>query len=504
MRRFFWLRTLTLAVLLLACLLVGPSWLRAHFYFQDEIPAPAESADSNQSQESSTQELLEFEMLVRDTDGNPIAGAKIKPWAVYSSLGHGPWGSEPDGLHPEEVTTDSGGRVTLKYPRFHSADEQVRTLVVTASVEHPDYPVVTHVDVAVPRSKPFKYLLPPGSAIEGKLQCGEAIQNPDEIRAVISGGRTASSVMVTETGEYRIPPIQIGSGEFMFVRIKDKKITHFSPIEKVDIDGESPVVTRDVKLVPAIEIRGRLSDDVPRPVKNGRIRCQTISTGKSWDSEIDWSDWAPVDEAGNFLIESWPVDSPLQLIALCDGFVASPGEKPPMVTPERARGNYYRPQVFLKPGEEKIMVQMEPLIAIDIVAKNAFGKPLPEVNVNLNPNVGWWHGGSQIYCSPLYSSKDGLIDPDYDFMKDAYSNKTYPEAFQGITDNNGHTRIDVPVDRHSLSASNKRFQMPVKVGQRYVRVVARKNHSMRIDLVLQPIGLDILGDWEDLCGLVFG
>ncbi len=34
---------------------------------------------------------MDFDILVADADGKPIAGAKATPWALRSSQGHGSW-----------------------------------------------------------------------------------------------------------------------------------------------------------------------------------------------------------------------------------------------------------------------------------------------------------------------------------------------------------------------------------------------------------------------------
>ena len=46
--------------------------------------------------------------------------------------------------------------------------------------------------------------------------------------------------------------------------------------------------------------------------------------------------------------------------------------------------------------------------------------------------------------------------------------------------------------------------MAANLGQRSRRVDVKSGELNRMQYVLQPKGLDVLGDWEDLCGLVFG
>ena len=53
-------------------------------------------------------------------------------------------------------------------------------------------------------------------------------------------------------------------------------------------------------------------------------------------------------------------------------------------------------------------------------------------------------------------------------------------------------------------AGNDHFQLPVNLGNRFRRITVNEGELNEVKLVMQPKGLDVLGDWEDLCGLVFG
>src|ERR1700675_4096183 len=59
----------------------------------------------------SGQEILKLSVHVVDADGKPVAGAKVTPWALRSSQGHGFWrkGDKQAGCGPEEVSTDADG-----------------------------------------------------------------------------------------------------------------------------------------------------------------------------------------------------------------------------------------------------------------------------------------------------------------------------------------------------------------------------------------------------------
>jgi len=235
-------------------------------------------------------------------------------------------------------------------------------------------------------------------------------------------------------------------------------------------------------------------------VKNGRVKVQTIASGETYD-EVNWFTWARVEENGSFVIDAWPKDTPMQLIALCDGFIAKSGEKPPMVTPERARRSYWRAQVFLEPDSSEVVVEMTPMQMCHIKVENAFGKGIKDCHAGANPNIGWWNGGSQIYGWPLVKCGDFLLTGEY---KQEESEGIFAKPFGGESDQNGEVSFQLPVGKTSLWIGNDRYQLAINNGRRTKRIEIESGKSLDLKVVLQPKGLDVLGDWEDLCGLVFG
>ncbi len=57
------------------------------------------------------QQMMKLPVHVVDTDGKPVAGAKVIPWALRSSLGHGWWKDDDKrvGVGPKEVVTGNDG-----------------------------------------------------------------------------------------------------------------------------------------------------------------------------------------------------------------------------------------------------------------------------------------------------------------------------------------------------------------------------------------------------------
>lgn len=449
------------------------------------------------------QEMLELVVEVSDMDANPVKGAKITPWALRSSLGHGEWSGSATECEPETATTGKDGKAIVRFPKFAYLKEQVKTTAISVSVSRPDHPKIGSEHIEIGKEQPHDVFFPRGSAIEAAVTIDGKEIGDDEILAMWTGGVSSSDdsgFKRTEDKTFRIPPLAKGTGEFMFVRFENGRPTHFSRIEKFEIDAEEPVIRSTASLVPAVSVRGKLSENVPRPVENGRVVVRSITEGESWD-ELNWFTWAEVQGDGTFQIDAWPADTPIQLAALCDGFIGKSGEKPPMVKPERAKGGHLRAQVFLTPDADDITVEMTEMAICNIEVENAFGKKLRDVDAFANPNIGWWNGGSQIYGWPLVRGADYLSTGNY-HPNDGEGLLAMP--FRRKSDKDGKLTMELPVGRAHISVGNKRYQLPAKMGRRTHSVSIKDSSSFDLKLVLQPVGLDVLGDWEDLCGLVFG
>ena len=112
------------------------------------------------------QQMLELPVRVVDSDGGSVVNAKITPWALRSSQGHGWWREDDEraGIGPEDVFTDEDGTAAVLYPRYRDIQERVRTTSVSLWVDHPDFAYVDqlHIDVPLERSEPHKVELTAG------------------------------------------------------------------------------------------------------------------------------------------------------------------------------------------------------------------------------------------------------------------------------------------------------------------------------------------------------
>ena len=69
-----------------------------------------------------------------------------------------------------------------------------------------------------------------------------------------------------------MPP---GKNSVLVVKLDGQRATHFSKIVDFELTAGEPK-TIDVPLRPSLRIQGVLSDNVPRPIRQGRIMTRTL------------------------------------------------------------------------------------------------------------------------------------------------------------------------------------------------------------------------------------
>src|SRR4029079_9036463 len=115
---------------------------------------------------------------------------------------------------------------------------------------------------------------------------------------------------------------------------------------------------------PSLRIAGAVSDDVPRPVRRGRIKLETLNPNPKDSNRVTCITCAQSQPYGTFVIDGWPADEKLQMTAICDGYIAKSGKAPDVVDYriDPAKDSFKRPQVFAADSKEPIAVEMVPLV----------------------------------------------------------------------------------------------------------------------------------------------
>jgi hypothetical protein len=292
-----------------------------------------------------------------------------------------------------------------------------------------------------------------------------------------------------------------GPGSVRLVRIEGEHATHFSSAVRFDLVKNNPP-TIDVELRPSVTVRGRIDQGVPRPVEEGRVVVSTIKPTYNDELALDWYSWAPIQPDGTFAIEAWPEDESMQLLALCRGYYAKQGFAPAIVENPRdpATDPYARAQVFESPSENEIAVPMSPTPSCRVTVLNAEGEPVEGVRVVSFPNVGWWNGGSTIYCGTLSRAERFLVARDYMATID----EELPRPFAGVTDATGRATVVTLPGKQELYVSSDDYELPIFIGSRNYDIKTVAGQTIDVTLTVQKKGTEQLGDWDKLAGVVFG
>jgi hypothetical protein len=294
----------------------------------------------------------------------------------------------------------------------------------------------------------------------------------------------------------------------LFVKLEGERASYFSKITSVELKaGERPKI--DIALRPSLRIQGRVSDNVPRPVKNGRIKTETLRPTRGDHNRVEWFSWFPINADGTFTIDGWPAGEPIQLIALCDGYVAKSGTAPKVaVQPANpapkadsdAFDPFGYPQVFEPAEGQAIEVQMIPLVQCVVKTMDEDDKPVAGVTVVSWPNVQWWNDGSQVYCTPLVRGERLIREREYQGCVD----EPYSEPFKAKSDGQGKAMLDLPPGHHELAIQSNVYELPAILGRRDANVELVSGRATATILWLQPRGTEKLGEWDKLAGVVFG
>jgi hypothetical protein len=453
------------------------------------------------------QQILALTVRVVDQDERPIARAKLSPWALQSSQGHGGWKKEDkeSKVSPEDVMSDADGLATLRYPKYRSLQERIGTIGVSIAADHPEfaYDSDIHIDVPLEGDDPYVVRLKRGVPLEVR-PTRDGAADLENVFALWSDDRSWKPGVALEQlpgGMLRIPAMPPDDNSLLLVKLDGERATHFSKLTEFKLVSGG-TERFDVPLRPSIRITGALSENVPRPIRAGRVRAWTLNPNRGSHHRVSWFTWVPIQGDGTFAIDGWPDGEALQLIALCEGYMAASGIAPDCVKdpPDAANDPFSRPQVFEGVEGKQIELLMMPLVECTVSTVDEDEKPVAGVSVMSWPNVCWWNGGSQIYCDPLTRGERILRTRDYLSAID----RNFAAPFTAETDGSGTVTLHLPPGREALAVDSDVYELPVFLGRRDVQVQLARGETSQQVLRLQPRGTEKLGEWDKLAGVVFG
>lgn len=437
---------------------------------------------------------------VVDDDGKPIAGARVTPWALGSSQDH-EWWSENDKraqVGPATTTTDVDGNTDVAWREFYLLKERIKTTIVSLQIDHPDFAYVDalHIDVPLPDAERRIVPLKRGVPIDVRPVLKDPALELKEIGYLWSDGRSTlspSPLKPVEEGYLRIPGMGSGRNSVLAVRMDGDRATHFSRIMEFEIvPGQSRRF--DTPLRPAVRIEGVIADVVPRPIKSGVVRLDTLPPRDGEWKRVSWTTWTSINPDGTFAIEGWPSDQRFQLIGLCDGFIVTPGGPPDIVkdAPNQAKDFVHRPRVYDASPATPIQVPMTPMKECRVIVVDKQMHPIAWLRVTAWPYVSWWNGGSQIYCHPLHKSEDLIRARLY--TKVIREDEVSP--FEGTSGADGRVTLWLPGSSQYLTTGSEKWELPSNDGPGQVQVELKPDGVTETQLVVQPFGTNRLGERE--------
>jgi len=266
-----------------------------------EPPRKSSKATTSSSGLRGRQQMMTLPVRVVDPAGKPVARVKVFPWALRSSQGHGPWMTESEEraqIAPQEVITDADGAAPALYPLWRDVAEGVHTIGISLQVDHPEFAFSSdiHIEVPLEQIEPYEIKLGAGAPVVIKPDWQNAGKAPGELLALWSDGRSwqpGASAQQLADGSLRIPALPIGKSSVLLVNLDGERATHFSSITDFELhSGQNEAIV--VTLRPAIRVAGRLSDNVPRPVKAGRVKVEKLPPSAGDYDRVMWFNCAPV------------------------------------------------------------------------------------------------------------------------------------------------------------------------------------------------------------------
>ena len=236
------------------------------------------------------QEWLEVRVRVVDADGQAVAKAKVTPWALRSSQGHGLWLADDkrSGVGPQDAVTDDSGVAVVRYPAIRSLKEQVKTNGVSVFVDHPDFARSgdVHVDVPLETMGSHEVKLARGVRLEVRPIVDGKPAPLDNLHAFWSDGRAWLPGAAPEKmpqGTLQFPGMAPGKNSVLVVKLDGERAVAFSRIVDFELVDGVPMtleMTPMARCVAPTEEgnQGAAAGGTEGSLKTGRRRCRPANS----------------------------------------------------------------------------------------------------------------------------------------------------------------------------------------------------------------------------------
>jgi beta-lactamase regulating signal transducer with metallopeptidase domain len=451
-----------------------------------------------------TVEFKKVLVVVQDEDGKPIEGAKILPTGFRVKGIHGAdaygWNNKLFGP-PVAAVTDREGEAYVRYPVMGVPDEKELTGALIFGVSRPEFASVFIQGYSV-------------DSPEQPIQLTRGINL--EVSGYFGGDHQSVTELVPNLSEDTVHPEdwqKKDNGVFAFHKLSPgghllQLMGRLPSGEIVYSEGFAFTAEKGkeynfaLEMKPGIRLEGRIDDQVPRPVKNGRVLIMVrpkefpaLLVPEDLGALFEkygyfhfWRSYRPIAENGSFVFESIPPGE-VDVIVHGDGFVSkSIGQVKNRIHSQLANGPVIGvPQPFpLVAPMTQIKVVTEPTATLELTAKTKGGKPVAGATVYVNPNIlrmGGIFGLMRQSSEEPFRTLSPLPDVPY----------------SATTDKNGVAIIqNVPAITHGMEVNHPQFQVPLQEPNRWrdrhIRVQFSPGTTNKMELALEPKGKDFIGN----------
>jgi hypothetical protein len=319
--------------------------------------------------------------------------------------------------HSPSAKTDADGVARIVFDatagdswavKLQAAEERgIRAIALR--VDHPDHPVwMEYVGIEGDR----RVILSDSTTIEVRAHRDKETRPLNRLFPVLSGSLTSGADWAERDGVLTVRRVDLESEKasrwLRIVHVPDQGPILFSDMIDLKLRTENPI-SLQVPLKPGVRAEGRLDPQVPRPIKNGRVVAR-IATGTDTSTNWRWSVIAEISPDGRFVLDAFPADENLQLIALCDGWVSAAttaaeaaayaAENSAALDNRGHVGAFVHPRLYrLKAPVIQPIVPMLRTANCEVTVVNENGRPIPDASVAFWPCQLFYNLGSNIIGS---------------------------------------------------------------------------------------------------------
>ena len=302
---------------------------------------------------------------------------------------------------------------------------------------------------------------------------------------------------------------------FRLVQIEDGKPKRFSKLVDITHGEKSRLLFRDLEMVDAVTVTGKLSDEVPRPVKYGMVMACVASIGKA-DSDLRsriptwcWKTYAIVNRDGTFTLEGIPADSVLQIHCQCKGWTNKPPpqdavlrEFPKEVNNNRTGTLPHLAQIGKQPTE--ITVPMHQMGSVTVKVADQNEQPIRRANgsIRVRPRFFYsWYTRTYRSAESSLRSLVRLRPKSSNYKKLPSSSTTVfssllrgagisadwrpRDSYSSRTDRDGTMVIKgVPAGTRLVSVTSPSYKTGDNDGKSRERVVVKPDENVEVKLTL--------------------